>query len=189
MSSLEVDDKTTFRWRYFLSEINNESIGNLIDQLEAHHQENSEKPVCLFVSCRGGEMSFANGFYRWVKFLGLKLVTIGMGEIASSGLLVFLAGTKRFILPDTYYYFHVGQTGITKVHSPEESKALLAAFEYEVKCMKNIVLQETSIPLTQQQEFDEGCGIWSSDQLVEYGFAEAVVSSLTDPIIQSQTLP
>lgn len=188
MSLLKVDDKTTFRWRYFLSEINGESIGSLIDQLEAHHQENPEKPVCLFVSCRGGEMSFANGFYRWVKFLGLKLVTIGMGEIASSGLLIFLAGTKRFILPDTYYYFHVGQTGITKVNSPDESKALLTAYEYEVQCMQKIVLKETRVPPTQQQEFNNGYGVWPSDKLVEYGFAEAVVTSLTDPIIQSQTL-
>lgn len=72
-------------------------------------QENAEEEITLIVSSFGGATGIGMSFYDAVKtFLRPKLVTVGSGDVDSSGIIVFLAGERRYLTPNTTLLLHLG---------------------------------------------------------------------------------
>lgn len=168
------------RWHYFFKGVNDNSVSELISTLEANYQASPKTPSVLFVASRGGELGLALGFFHWVRFANIPLITVGMGEVASSGVLMFLSGTKRFVLPDTHFYFHPGETGISRKSSPSEGDGLLKSFFYEKQAMHDIVRKETRISKKKLDKINESCGTLLDKQLVELGFADRILTTVND---------
>lgn len=168
------------RWYYFFKGVNGSSVSELINSLEASHQYSPKTPSVLFVASRGGELGLGMGFFHWVRFANIPLITVGMGEVASSGVLMFLSGTKRFVLPDTHFYFHPGETGITRKSSPSEGRGLVKSFEYEKQAMHKIIRQETHISKKKLRKIDDSCGTLVDKQLLKFGFASRILKTLDD---------
>ena len=78
-------------------------------------KEDPKGEIHLLVSSFGGGtgigMSFHDAVRTWLK---PKLYTIGSGDVDSSGVLVFLAGEKRFLTPNTTMLLHLGGRTLDK---------------------------------------------------------------------------
>lgn len=71
-------------------------------------RENAEREIHLLVSSYGGATGIGMSFYDAVKtWLKPKLYTVGSGDVDSSGIIVFLAGEKRFLTPNTTLLLHL----------------------------------------------------------------------------------
>jgi ATP-dependent Clp protease, protease subunit len=63
--------------------------------------------VALMVTSAGGPSGTAMSFYDAVRsVLRAEITTIGSGDVDSSGLIIFLAGTQRFVTPHTTALLH-----------------------------------------------------------------------------------
>lgn len=70
--------------------------------------ENSGDEIHLMVNSYGGPTGVGMSFYDAVKtWLRPNLVTIGSGYVDSSGVIVFLAGEKRYLTKNTTLLFHL----------------------------------------------------------------------------------
>ncbi len=85
------------------------NLENTVSGLKRLMLENSKEEVHLFVNSFGGATGIAMSFYDTVKtWLKPKLFTIGSGDVDSSGIIIFLAGEKRFLTPNTTLLLHLG---------------------------------------------------------------------------------
>lgn len=82
-------------------------LGEILNQIKLFLGISSNEEIHLMVNSYGGATGIAMSFYDAVRWLRVKLVTIGSGDVDSSGIIVLLAGEKRFITKNTTLLFHL----------------------------------------------------------------------------------
>ena len=70
------------------------------------HAEHGVEHIQLAMSTRGGEVASAMMLFEELIASPIKLVTYATGEVASSGILPFLAGDRRCASPDATFLMH-----------------------------------------------------------------------------------
>ena len=68
--------------------------------------EDSEKPITLFLSVVGGDAVAAIAFHNCVKLLKVNLRVVVVGEAYSAGIMVLCAGTSRAAWRGAKFFFH-----------------------------------------------------------------------------------
>jgi ATP-dependent protease ClpP protease subunit len=85
------------------------NLENTLGNIKELMSKNPKEEIHLLVSSYGGATGIGMSFYDAVKtWLRPKLYTIGSGDVDSSGIIVFLSGTKRFLTPNTTMLLHLG---------------------------------------------------------------------------------
>jgi ATP-dependent Clp protease, protease subunit len=96
----------TIEW---LGGVNYENLGEKLSHIKELMRENPDEEIHLLVSSYGGATGIGMSFYDAVKtWLKPRMYTIGSGDVDSSGIIVFLAGSKRFLTPNTTMLLHLG---------------------------------------------------------------------------------
>lgn len=96
----------TLEW---LGGITYANLENMLGGVKELMRKNSEEEIHLLVSSYGGATGIGMSFYDAVKtWLKPRLYTIGSGDVDSSGIIVFLAGEKRMLTPNTTMLLHLG---------------------------------------------------------------------------------
>ena len=94
----------------FMSEVTQETMKPLIDWIiaENFNQEKKKKELTLGICSPGGDLNACFALVDVMKGSKIPIRTIGMGMIASCGLLMFISGTKgrRILTPNTSILSH-----------------------------------------------------------------------------------
>ena len=115
----------------FMSEVTDETIKPVIEWIlvENHVVRKKKKELLLMICSEGGSVEDAFALIDVMKASAIPIKTVGLGCIASSGLMIFLAGHKgrRILTPNTsilshqYSNYHEGKHhelfAIAKEHS------------------------------------------------------------------------
>lgn len=114
----------TLRYVGSVTRMMNERV---IAQIEKMLDKNDAEEMALFVTSPGGASGVAMSFYDTVRhILKPKLVTIGSGEVDSSGIIVFLSGYRRLITKRTTFLFHpAGRVFGNQRYTTSEMAAML----------------------------------------------------------------
>lgn len=95
----------TVEW---LGGVNYENLQNAFSKIKSLLEHDREEEIHLLVNSYGGVTGVGMSFYDAVKsWLKPNLVTIGSGDVDSSGIIVFLAGAKRYLTKNTTLLFHL----------------------------------------------------------------------------------
>ncbi len=89
----------------FSEEITPASSEALLERMSGHARNGVER-VVLDISSPGGEVASAMRLYHALRDTGFELVTRNVGEVASMGNLLFLAGDTRLALSETTFLLH-----------------------------------------------------------------------------------
>jgi ATP-dependent Clp protease, protease subunit len=93
----------------WLGGVNYDRLSNTIERIKELLQEDPLGEIQLLVNSYGGAtavgMNFFDTMQSWYK---PNLTTIGSGDVDSSGVIVFLAGKKRYITRNTTMLLHLG---------------------------------------------------------------------------------
>lgn len=122
----------------FMDEVNSESIKPVIEWIlyATHVAKKKRKELLLMICSDGGSVEDAFALIDVMKSSTIPIKTVGLGCVASSGLLIFLAGTKgrRMLTPNTsilshqYSNYHEGKHhelfAIAKEHSLIQERML-----------------------------------------------------------------
>lgn len=94
----------------FMDEVSHETIRPVIEWLlhENFVSKKRRKELLLMICSEGGNMESAFALIDVMKSSNIPIKTVGLGQIASAGLLIFLAGTpgRRVLTPNTSILSH-----------------------------------------------------------------------------------
>ena len=94
----------------FMGEVDDENIKPIIEWIlhENFVSKKKRKELLLMICSEGGNMSSAFALIDVMKSSNIFIKTVGLGQIASAGLLIFLAGSpgRRILTPNTSILSH-----------------------------------------------------------------------------------
>lgn len=91
-------------------EVNCRTVGQLIKNL--HILETKEiGPISLLLNTPGGSWEDGIAVYDLINNLKSEVTIIGMGKVWSMGSIIFQAGTKRILMPNSTIMIHDGHDG------------------------------------------------------------------------------
>jgi ATP-dependent Clp protease protease subunit len=91
-------------------EVNCRTVGQLIKNL--HILETREiGPISLLLNTPGGSWEDGIAVYDLINNLKSEVTIIGMGKVWSMGSIIFQAGTKRILMPNSTMMIHDGHDG------------------------------------------------------------------------------
>jgi ATP-dependent Clp protease protease subunit len=94
----------------FMDEVNHETIKPVIEWILCanHVTKRKKKELLLMICSEGGSVDHAFALIDVMRSSNIPIKTVGLGTIASSGLLIFLAGAKgsRILTPNTSILSH-----------------------------------------------------------------------------------
>lgn len=102
-------EKNTHAFYLLMEDISLSSVKPVIEWvLEANFSETRPEVMNLLICSPGGDLSAAFALIDTMRGSAIPIRTIGLGQIASAGLLIFVAGTKghRLLTPNTSILSH-----------------------------------------------------------------------------------
>jgi ATP-dependent Clp protease protease subunit len=161
----------------FLGTPIDDNIANLIvAQLLFLSGEDPEKDIQLYINSPGGSISAGLAVYDTMNYIKNDVVTFCIGQAASMGAFLLMAGKKgkRFALPNSRILIHqpsMGGLGGQATDIDIHAREILRIRELTNKLMS----QSTGQPLDRIERDVERDFIMTAPQAVEYGIIDEII--------------
>lgn len=149
----------------------------VVAQLLFLESENPDKDIHLYINSPGGSVTAGMSIYDTMQFIKPDVSTMCIGQAASMGALLLAGGAagKRYCLPHSRVMIHQplggfqGQASDIAIHAKE----ILSIREK----LNKILAHHTGQPLEKIQQDTDRDNFLSSQQAVEYGLIDKVLTS------------
>jgi ATP-dependent protease ClpP protease subunit len=92
----------------YLGSVNYATTERVLGKIKDLLEEAPEEEITMLVTSPGGPTGTAMSFYDTIhSVLRPKLTTVGSGDVDSAGIVLFLAGEKRYVTKNTTLLFHL----------------------------------------------------------------------------------
>lgn len=137
-------------------------------------------PIRLYIMSYGGDLDYMWSLIDAIEASVTPVYTINVGLCASAASLIFMAGSKRYMLPNAKVLIHEGSAQL----GGDAQKIFDASDTYkrQIKQMKDYILARTEIP--PQQLNKKRNNDWTIDaaQCLEYKICDQVVATVDEVI-------
>jgi ATP-dependent Clp protease protease subunit len=156
----------------------NDDVANLVTaQFLFLESEDPEKEINFYINSPGGSVTAGMAIYDTMEFIRPPVSTLCLGQAASMGAILLLAGAKgrRYALPHSRIILHQplggmqGQASDLEIHAKE----ILHAREE----INNIIMKHTGQNLRKIEKDTDRDYFMSPEQAVEYGLIDEVIVS------------
>ena len=158
--------------------IDDETASLVVAQLLFLEAENPEKEICMYINSPGGVVTAGLAMYDTMQYIKCPVMTICVGQAASAGSLLLVAGQKgkRYALRHSRIMTHQPSGGVRG----QVTDILIHAQEIEkLKCMLNgIYVRHTG------QSYDFICEMMERDKF--FSPEDALKIGLIDRIIENR---
>ncbi|MDD2761466.1 MAG: ATP-dependent Clp endopeptidase proteolytic subunit ClpP [Methylomonas sp.] len=149
----------------------------VVAQLLFLESENPDKDIHLYINSPGGSVTAGMSIYDTMQFIKPDVSTMCIGQAASMGALLLAGGAagKRYCLPHSRVMIHQplggfqGQASDIAIHAKE----ILSIRDK----LNKILAHHTGQPLEKIQQDTDRDNFLSSEQAVEYGLVDKVLSN------------
>ncbi len=153
-----------------------DNVANIIiAQLLFLESEDPDKPISMYINSPGGSVTAGLGIYDAMQYVKAPVSTICIGQAASMGALLLLAGAKgkRFALPNARIMIHQLHGGAQGQASDIEIQAREAL---RLKRMLNdIMCTHTGHTLDRIEKDTDRDNFMTAEQARQYGIVDEVV--------------
>ena len=175
-TSLTVDPELVLEYWGPVRQATNEKI---FTEVKRRMSREPEKELNLLVTCAGGPSGVGMSFYDSLRrVLKPRLTTVGMGDVDSSGIIIFLSGTTRYVSPNTTLLLHPAGRRFsgTERFTASEIEAMvredrLKDRQYAGILAENSPILEIEDVLTMMHKNT----VLTPEELVRYGLAHAIL--------------
>lgn len=138
----------------------------------------NRKPIKLLLYSYGGDGQACFSLLDIIALSKTPIWTVNMGVAMSAGLLILLAGHKRFCLKNSTALAHSGSGGTSG--SYEATEAQMKDYKHFVQSMRDYIIERTNIDqkLMNKKKSQEWY-IYSSEQ-VELGVVDKIIDNLDE---------
>ena len=152
---------------------------NMIIEKNLLPQKERPKEITLVINSPGGQVHSAFALIDTMKGSAIPIKTIGLGMIASCGILTFMSGTKgkRFITPNTSILSHQYSWG----SAGKEHELFARVREFELSTSRMIDHYKKCTGMSEKKIREvllPAEDVWlSAKEAVKYGIADKIVST------------
>lgn len=164
---------------FFLDDVDWETHGKFIRGF--HYLLNKEtcKEIKIILSTVGGDISCMFSIYDIIRNSNKPVVVIGTGEICSAGVLILVAGHKRFVTENCVVMTHAGKGGAEG--TADEVRARGTYFSWAEKQWAVLMAKHTPKTFVWWKKKSKSESWYlGGQQIVDVGIADAVLTK-TDP--------
>ncbi|MCQ1059415.1 ATP-dependent Clp endopeptidase proteolytic subunit ClpP [Photobacterium sp. DNB23_23_1] len=148
----------------------------VVAQLLFLESENPDKDIFLYINSPGGSVTAGMSIYDTMQFIKPNVSTVCMGQACSMGAFLLAGGAKgkRYCLPNSRVMIHQplggfqGQASDIQIHAQE----ILTIKQR----LNGLLAEHTGQPLEVVERDTDRDNFMSSEQAVEYGLVDAVLS-------------
>ena len=157
-------------------EVNDVTASLIVSQLLFLEGEDPDKDIYLYINSPGGSITSGMAIYDTMQYIKPDVSTICVGMAASMGAFLLAAGAKgkRFALPNAEIMIHQplggfqGQATDIGIHAERILKIK--------KNLNRILSERTGKPLEQVERDTERDNFMSSEEAVNYGLIDEVIT-------------
>lgn len=172
--------------KYYLDDIVDGSLMGLHRMILRWNMEDvgkkpeERKPIWIFIMSPGGEGDIMWALLDMIGASKTPIYTVNVGTAASAASLIFIAGHKRFMMPNARVIIHEGsaQFGGDAVKVMDASES----YKKELKRMKNYILERTSIQPAQLNRKRNNDWELDAQFCIENGVCDKIVESIEEVI-------
>lgn len=136
------------------------------------------EPITLFICSHGGCTSETAAIYDLIKTSPVPITTIGYGYLESGGLIIYLAGGKRLLLPQARLMFHWAVGNVCSEMDQDSYGRETAYVSGINRAMKNIFKTNTKLSEQQIKTFMHNSKVLSAEEAVRWGLAHEIIHTL-----------
>lgn len=160
-----------------IDEIVSDAIAHLIrfwNQVDKGVPISERKPIKLYIDSCGGSLVGALTIADSIRMSKTPVYTINMGAAYSGGLLVFIAGHKRFGYKSCSFLFHEGSTTIGNVDAGK-FRNYASYYEKLIQRMKGYILNYTKITEEEYKEIRNDDYWFFIEEAIEKGICDEIL--------------
>lgn len=151
-----------------------------MEDVKAGKTRETAKPIWLYVMSYGGDLDYMWSLIDTIEASIAPVYTVNLGIAGSAASLIFVSGTKRFMMKNAKVVIHEGsaqlQGDAIKVQDAADS------YKVELKRMKEFILTHTEIPKTQLMKKRANDWTLDSAYCLEHGVCDTVVEDMREII-------
>jgi len=169
---------------YFHKEVTRESILKLVSTLKhtikkvkntAEYIGSTEEiPIYLFVNSSGGDYFAGMSAHDHIKNLDYPIYTVIDGMTASAGTFITLAGTKRYMLKNSWVLIHQIKSWFEGYYTFEEAKDDIENTTNFMKSLTKLYLENTNIPKKKLDTFFKHDLYIDSNEALQLGIIDGI---------------
>lgn len=166
---------------YFTGEVNESSSADLVSKLMFLDSE-SDHPITLLISSGGGSVIHGWAVIDTIMSLKSPVITVNTCLAGSMAGLLFLAGSKRLIMPHARTLVHsVATEGLAASRlTPRALKDEIGFLTELSDELNGFIHERTGLPLKEIEKMCEKDTWLTADEAIKYGFAHHKITSLAD---------
>ena len=138
----------------------------------------NRKPIFLMLFSYGGESDTCFSLISTIKLSKTPIHTVNMGVAASAGALIFIAGKKRYAMPESKLLLHGGSGTLSGTSVQVLDNA--SAYAKLIDRMKTFILENTTIPKATFTKYAKNEWTIDCDDFLKYGIADVIVSDIDE---------
>lgn len=168
---------------YWIGNVDEKNLSRAIEKFRSLEtsKRKMKTPAHMVISSAGGDTSSGFAFYDYIRNIShTELTCIGFGEIKSAGIIVFLAGNRRLITPNTFFFFHESQLPEYGKSVPPivEMRADLFLVDLEENQYAAIISQATGgrHSVKEIRQWSKDCRVFTAEEAVETGLAHEIIT-------------
>lgn len=176
-AGISIDSSRTLE---YFGVVNYATTERVIEEIRQLVQEDAAAPIFLVITSAGGPSGIALSFYDHIRsILKPNLVTIGSGDVDSSGIVLLMAGTTRYATHNTSFLLHPagGQFEPARRYTAVEIDATLREYRLKDFQYASVLAQNSAgrISAEKVQELMEAHTILTPTDLLSYGLIHSVL--------------
>src|SRR5437763_1046857 len=168
---------------FLVGEINHVSAARIYMQMLYLQSVKKDQDINLYINSPGGAVVDTLAIYDVMRFLSCDIATYCIGECASGGAVIFMAGKKdkRYILPNAKVMIHqpfggvYGQAADIEIQAEEILKTKNTLINIMAKC--------TGQNIDRIREDSERDRFFDAQQSVEYGICDEILGEDTSTAV------
>ncbi len=179
--SVNIEDELLKTREIFLTDtIDADSMDSIIKQLMYLYREDPEKEITLYINSPGGEVDSGLAVYDFLKLMKAPIRTVCIGIAASMGAILFLAGDRRVMMPNSRIMIHDPARGGGSMAGmkPDEIEENLNDLRKAQQVMVNIISQTTGRSQKSVRSKTRKDSYFNAQEAVEFGLATQILDSL-----------
>lgn len=159
------------------TDVNSTSASLIVSQMLFLESENPSKPINFYINSPGGSVTAGMSIYDTMQFIKSPVNTIVMGQAASMGSFLAMAGEpgKRKILPHARHMIHQPLGGTSGQASDVEIQ--YKELQHWKETLTKLYEKHTGQSYATLEADMDRDNFMSADEAVKYGLADTVVAN------------
>lgn len=160
---------------FLVGEITHDTSNNLIQKL-MYLDKKDLGEITLYINSPGGEVISGLAVYDYIKIMKSPVRTVTIGDAASMGAIIFLAGEKREMLPHTRILIHDPSYGHLDVSGkkPHEIQRGVDSLNKVRETLAEIISEKTNKSLDEIYSITAEDNYFTAEEAMEFGLATGI---------------